>query len=203
MCFLDQRSPTPPQRPRYSGQGSQQRQWASGNGFSIENKYWDDSDQGGHGDMYGFHDRRGIGATRYGQQLQYGTQEYGYQGNLESQVANAIIYAFQNLNFDVKINVPDFDGKSNADGFIDWLNRVDKMLAFKKCTGKRAVTLDKMILFSPQSLSEIVEMARRVEAKLKPLRYPSFTTPTTVTTTPISTVPAVGGQSIEDKTYET
>ncbi|KAF6147156.1 hypothetical protein GIB67_036875, partial [Kingdonia uniflora] len=133
--------------------------------------------------------------------------------NPESQVAN-------NLNSDVKINVLDFDGKSDADGFIDWLNRVNKMFAFKKCTGQRAVILveiklqtlrqgrresvddyasdfymlssrvvvfeseeqrvsrfrlgltkhiqDEMILFSPQSLSGTMEMARRVETKLKP-----------------------------------
>ncbi|KAF6170902.1 hypothetical protein GIB67_014719 [Kingdonia uniflora] len=31
--------------------------------------------------------------------------------------------------------------KSDADSFIDWLNRVGKMLAFKKCTGQRAVSL--------------------------------------------------------------
>ncbi|KAF6168746.1 hypothetical protein GIB67_013128 [Kingdonia uniflora] len=84
---------------------------------------------------------QGIGATRYGQQPQYGTQGYGYQGNPETQVANAIIFAFQNLNSDVKINVLDFDGKSNADSFIDWLNRVHKMLAFKRCTGQRPVSL--------------------------------------------------------------
>ncbi|KAF6165495.1 hypothetical protein GIB67_023324, partial [Kingdonia uniflora] len=36
---------------------------------------------------------------------------------------------------------------------------------------------DEMILFFPQSLSEIVEMARRVEAKLKPSGNPSFTVP--------------------------
>ncbi|KAF6170403.1 hypothetical protein GIB67_014333 [Kingdonia uniflora] len=90
--------------------------------------YWDDSDQRGHRDMYGFHDSRGrgrgnvpnnfgirsrtdnyqptmgIGATRYGQQPQYGTQ-----------------------------------GKSDVDGFIDWLNVVDKMLTFKKYTGQRAM----------------------------------------------------------------
>ncbi|KAF6170663.1 hypothetical protein GIB67_015615 [Kingdonia uniflora] len=141
-----QKSPTP-QGPRYAGHGSQQRQWASGNGFSTENRYWDDSDQSGHGDRYGFHERRGrgrgnvpnnfgarsrtdnyqpnggIGATRCGKQPQYGTQGYSYQGNPESQVANAIISVFQNLNSDVKINVPDFDGKSYADGFIDWLNK--------------------------------------------------------------------------------
>ncbi|KAF6172329.1 hypothetical protein GIB67_024951 [Kingdonia uniflora] len=72
---------------------------------------------------------------RYGQQPEYDTQGYGYQGNSESQVTNTIIFAFQNLNSDVKINVPDFDGKSDANCFIDWLNKVDKMLAFKKCTG--------------------------------------------------------------------
>ncbi|KAF6173364.1 hypothetical protein GIB67_027059, partial [Kingdonia uniflora] len=130
----------------------------------------------------------------------------------------------QDLNSDVKINVLDFDEKSDANGFIDWLNRVDKILTFKKCAGQRAVTLvetkltgyalnwweniqqlqvrtqtvddyasdfyllssrvilseseaqwvsrfrlgltkriqDEMILFSSQSLSEIVEMARRL-----------------------------------------
>ncbi|KAF6172527.1 hypothetical protein GIB67_007040 [Kingdonia uniflora] len=47
----------------------------------------------------------------------------------------------ENLNSDVKINVPEFDGKFDGDGFIDWLNMVDKMLAFKKYTGQRAVTL--------------------------------------------------------------
>ncbi|KAF6166883.1 hypothetical protein GIB67_020317 [Kingdonia uniflora] len=125
----------------------------------------------------------------------------------------------KNQNFDVKINVPNFDGKIDTDGVIDWLNIVEKMLTFKKCTRQRAVTLvetkptgsepwsqsvddyasdfymlssrvvlfeleaqlvsrfrlgftkriqDEMILISQQSLSEIVEMARRVEAKLKP-----------------------------------
>ncbi|KAF6150643.1 hypothetical protein GIB67_022255 [Kingdonia uniflora] len=102
-----QRSPTSPQRPRYSGHGSQQRQWASRNGFSTENRYWDDSDQRGHvTDNY--QPTPGIGAIRYGQQPHY-----------------------------------DFDGKSDADGFIDWLNRVDKMLAFKYI-GQRAVTLVNM-----------------------------------------------------------
>ncbi|KAF6142827.1 hypothetical protein GIB67_002691 [Kingdonia uniflora] len=184
------------------GHGSQQRQWASGNGSTTENKYWDDSNQRGHVNRYGFHDRRGqsrkvlpsnfgsrsrndgfqacpgigstrygqqpqrgqsrkvlpsnfgsrsrndgfqacsgIGSTRYGQQPQYGTQGYKYQGNQENQVANAIILAFQNLNSDAKINLSNFDGKSDVDSFIDWLNRVDKMLAFKKCIGQRAVSL--------------------------------------------------------------
>ncbi|KAF6176068.1 hypothetical protein GIB67_000162 [Kingdonia uniflora] len=173
----------------------------------------------------------GIGSTRYGQQPQYGTQGFGYQGNPKSQAANAIIYVFRNLNFDVKINVIDFDGKSDADSFIDWLNRVDKMLAFKSALDKGRyrselvwmITLvifymlsshvvlsesdaqmvgrfrlglakriqDGMILFSPQSLSEIVEMARGVEAKLKPSGYSSFTAPTTITTTPTLITPTV------------
>ncbi|KAF6141265.1 hypothetical protein GIB67_024349 [Kingdonia uniflora] len=48
-------------------------------------------------------------------------------------------YLAQNLNSNAKINVLDFDGKTDADGFIDWLNRVDKMLAFKKFTRLRVV----------------------------------------------------------------
>ncbi|KAF6149389.1 hypothetical protein GIB67_016927 [Kingdonia uniflora] len=55
---------------------------------------------------------------------------------------------------------------------------------------------DEMILFSPQSLSEILEMARRVEAKLKPSGYSSFTTLTTVVTTPTSTTPVVGQKDL-------
>ncbi|KAF6168197.1 hypothetical protein GIB67_011582 [Kingdonia uniflora] len=35
----------------------------------------------------------------------------------------------------------DFDGNSYANGFVYWLKRVDKMLAFKKCTEHRVVTL--------------------------------------------------------------
>ncbi|KAF6176990.1 hypothetical protein GIB67_027790 [Kingdonia uniflora] len=159
----------------------------------------------------------------------------------------------ENLNSGIKINMPDFDGKLDSNG---WVNRVDKMLEFKKCTGQRVVTLvetkltqhalnwweniqqqlqvrsqsvddyasdfymlsfrvvlleskaqrisrfrlglakriqDEMILFSPQSLSEIVKMAHMVEAKLKPSGYSSFA-PTIVTTTPTSTTPAVGGK---------
>ncbi|KAF6166411.1 hypothetical protein GIB67_034962 [Kingdonia uniflora] len=63
------------------------------------------------------------------------------------------------------------------------------------CLGLSKRIQDEMILFSPQSLSEIVEMARRVEAKLKPSGYSSFITPATVTPTPTSTPPAVGAKS--------
>ncbi|KAF6134650.1 hypothetical protein GIB67_002051 [Kingdonia uniflora] len=62
------------------------------------------------------------------------------------------------------------------------------------CLGLTKRIQDKIILFSLQSLSEIVEMARRVETKLKPSGYPSFIAPATVTPTPTSTAPAVGGK---------
>ncbi|KAF6168987.1 hypothetical protein GIB67_038484 [Kingdonia uniflora] len=118
----------------------------------------------------------------------------------------------------------DFDGKSNADVFIDWLNRVDKMLAFKKCTGQRALQVSsgydyitdwevirgemmtRFILSTykeesfaklqtlRQSLFEIVEIARRVEIKLKPSGYSSLTTPATMTTIPTSATRAVGSK---------
>ncbi|KAF6163792.1 hypothetical protein GIB67_012151 [Kingdonia uniflora] len=213
-----QRPPVPLQIPRYFGQGIPQRQWTSGQRFLAESKQWDNAKQRGSGDRYGFHDRRGRGrnytpnnfgtrsrtnnyqpnqgirATKYEQQPQYGTQ-YGYQGNLESQVVNPIIFAFQDLNSDVKINVPNFDGKLDANGFINWLNRGRKqsvddytsdfyMLSShvvlseseaqrvsRFCLGLTKRIQDE-ILFSPQPLSEIVEMARRVEAKLKPSGYP-------------------------------
>ncbi|KAF6169700.1 hypothetical protein GIB67_004092 [Kingdonia uniflora] len=42
---------------------------------------------------------------------------------------------------DAKISVPEFDGKTDGDGFIYWLNRVDRVLAFKRCRDPRAVTL--------------------------------------------------------------
>ncbi|KAF6141088.1 hypothetical protein GIB67_006533 [Kingdonia uniflora] len=35
------------------------------------------------------------------------------------------------------------NGRWEMDNFIDWLNRVDKMLAFKNCNGQRAMTLVK------------------------------------------------------------
>ncbi|KAF6136559.1 hypothetical protein GIB67_016015 [Kingdonia uniflora] len=45
------------------------------------------------------------------------------------------------MNPNVKINVQEFDGKIDADGFIDWLNRVDRVLAFKICGDSCAITL--------------------------------------------------------------
>ncbi|KAF6138642.1 hypothetical protein GIB67_032536 [Kingdonia uniflora] len=127
-----------------------------------------------------------------------GGSRYGNQGNPDNQVANAIIYAFQNLNSDVKINVLDFDGKSDADRFIDLLNRVESQRVSRFRLGLTKHIQDEMILFSPQSLSEIVEMARKVEAKLKPSGYSSFTalatTTATVTMIPTSTTPAVGSK---------
>ncbi|KAF6140602.1 hypothetical protein GIB67_013895 [Kingdonia uniflora] len=66
---------------------------------------------------------------------------YGQHDNSDNQIANAIISAFQNMNPDVKISVPKFDGKTDTDGFINWLNRVDRVLAFKKYGDSRAVTL--------------------------------------------------------------
>ncbi|KAF6167692.1 hypothetical protein GIB67_017187 [Kingdonia uniflora] len=50
------------------------------------------------------------------------------------------------MNQDVKINVPEFDGKADRDSFIDWLNRVDRVLAFKRCRDPCAVTLMEMKL---------------------------------------------------------
>ncbi|KAF6137966.1 hypothetical protein GIB67_041839 [Kingdonia uniflora] len=49
-------------------------------------------------------------------------------------------------NRDVKSNIPEFDGKTDGDGFIDWLNRVDRVSAFKRCGDPRAVTLMEMKL---------------------------------------------------------
>ncbi|KAF6155667.1 hypothetical protein GIB67_007104 [Kingdonia uniflora] len=46
------------------------------------------------------------------------------------------------MNSNAKISVPEFDGKTtNACGFIDLFNQVDRVLAFKKCGDSRAVTL--------------------------------------------------------------
>ncbi|KAF6163508.1 hypothetical protein GIB67_002513 [Kingdonia uniflora] len=48
----------------------------------------------------------------------------------------------QEYESDSKINISEFDGKTNGDGFIDWLNRVDRVLAFKRYGDPRAVTLE-------------------------------------------------------------
>ncbi|KAF6152721.1 hypothetical protein GIB67_021381 [Kingdonia uniflora] len=45
------------------------------------------------------------------------------------------------MNQDVKINVPEFDGKTDGDRFIDWFNQIDRVLAFKCYGDPRAVTL--------------------------------------------------------------
>ncbi|KAF6156508.1 hypothetical protein GIB67_011309 [Kingdonia uniflora] len=78
-------------------------------------------------------------------QWRAGNEETGLTGCLGTSRDNVVgrtrQQGYGNLNFDIKINVPNFDGKSDTDGFIDWLNRVDKMFAFKKCVGQRAVTL--------------------------------------------------------------
>ncbi|KAF6171422.1 hypothetical protein GIB67_009563 [Kingdonia uniflora] len=55
---------------------------------------------------------------------------------------------------------------------------VERVSSFRLGLTKRIQ--DEMVLFSSQSLSEIFEMARRVEVKLKPSGYSSFTAPSTV-----------------------
>ncbi|KAF6171721.1 hypothetical protein GIB67_007242 [Kingdonia uniflora] len=112
------RAPTPPQGTQSSSSGFQQRSWVPGNPVADNSTYWGDGDYGtsrGYKDKYCSYDKRNR--------------------------ANVIISAFQNMNLDVKISVPEFDGKTDAHGFIDWLNQVDRVLAFKKCGDPRAVTL--------------------------------------------------------------
>ncbi|KAF6143348.1 hypothetical protein GIB67_001292 [Kingdonia uniflora] len=131
--------------------------------FADEHAFWGNNKSGhgcGFNDKYGFQDRRGRSrgvhpansGTRFrndGYQVEPGLgharyvpqQQYGQRGNTNNQVANAIIYTFQNMNQDVKINVPEFDCKTNRDNFMSWLNRVDRVLIFKRCGDPRAVTL--------------------------------------------------------------
>ncbi|KAF6173021.1 hypothetical protein GIB67_006397 [Kingdonia uniflora] len=142
--------PTPPQGPRYSGQSNPQRQWTSGNEFAGDHRQWDDKGDSG---QVRFHDRRGRGRSSVPNKYITHSRTDNNQSNLESEV-----------NSGVKINVPDFDGKSDADSFIDWLNRVDKMFAFKKCTGQRAnVKTFKDVKGcddAKQELEEVVEYLR-------------------------------------------
>ncbi|KAF6167529.1 hypothetical protein GIB67_031730 [Kingdonia uniflora] len=109
-------------------------------------------------------------------------------------------YGFHDRRGRGRNNTPNnFGTRSRTDNYQpnqDWLSRVDKMLGFKKCTGQRAVTLgvldwlnrvDKMLGFKKFTGQRAVTL---VEIKLTG----GVTAPATVTTTPTSPTPAVGGK---------
>ncbi|KAF6137869.1 hypothetical protein GIB67_013998 [Kingdonia uniflora] len=131
MYHLDpQRAPTPPQGARPMGTDFQWRQWAPGNPFADDYTFWGDSESGkswGYGDRYGFHDRKGRGHKVHPINFGFHFRNDGYQSELGIK--------------NTRINVLEFDGKTDGDEFIKWLNRVDRVLAFKRCGDPPAVTL--------------------------------------------------------------
>ncbi|KAF6161071.1 hypothetical protein GIB67_007712 [Kingdonia uniflora] len=203
----------------------------SGQGFSVKSRHWDDAEQRGSGDRYGFHDKRGrgrsntpnnfgtcshtdnyqpnagIGATRYGQQPQYGLIRCLHSRSALAESSNIGRDKADRIRTKlVKKYSADWKGwsKSVDDYASDFYILSSRVVLFESeaqrvshfCLGLTKRIQDEMILFSPQSLSETVEMAHRVKTKLKPSGYPSYSVPAPVTSTPTSTAPTVGGNPV-------
>ncbi|KAF6147450.1 hypothetical protein GIB67_022110 [Kingdonia uniflora] len=58
------------------------------------------------------------------------------------QIAMMLLSAIRNMGQDVKLDFPEFDRKSDDDGFIDWLNRVDRIFLHKRYVVRSPLWLD-------------------------------------------------------------
>ncbi|KAF6157142.1 hypothetical protein GIB67_041603 [Kingdonia uniflora] len=116
-----QRSPTPPQGAWYSGEEGIRGDMETGTASTTR--------EAGVAKFTQIISGRALEAMTFKQT----------QGSVVSDIDNNPSMAHRGT--DSRINVPEFDGKSDANAFIDWLKRVDKILTFKKYVGQRAVSL--------------------------------------------------------------
>ncbi|KAF6157609.1 hypothetical protein GIB67_037182 [Kingdonia uniflora] len=61
--------------------------------------------------------------------------------NQGEQIASAVITAIRTVGQDVKLNIPEFDGKVDANGFMEWLNKVDRILMYKRYGDPKSIIL--------------------------------------------------------------
>ncbi|KAF6135794.1 hypothetical protein GIB67_028650 [Kingdonia uniflora] len=136
---------------------SQNQQRQSGFGFvrtdREEHKYWGDNGEINRGFTYRYipvHERRGrgreINTNNYVSRIHSDGfhSDSGIGGrrsqdtNQGDQIASAVITAIRTVGQDVKLNIPELDGKA---GFMEWLSRVDRILTCKRYGDSKSVML--------------------------------------------------------------
>ncbi|KAF6140872.1 hypothetical protein GIB67_042285 [Kingdonia uniflora] len=66
----------------------------------------------------------------YGDDFDFASNRH--QGRNEgNNIVSYLIHTLQSSNQDMKLNLPDFNGKMDLDNFTDWLNRVEKIFVYK------------------------------------------------------------------------
>ncbi|KAF6154346.1 hypothetical protein GIB67_026802 [Kingdonia uniflora] len=124
-----------------------------------DGNYWgDNGEHGGYADRYKPpFERRGKGRGVQLNNFALRTRYDGFQSDYEivgrrfqtqsqgDQMANALVYALWAVAQEVKLNIVEFgskvDADADADTFMDWLNQVDKILAYKRYGDLKTVVL--------------------------------------------------------------
>ncbi|KAF6159613.1 hypothetical protein GIB67_034575 [Kingdonia uniflora] len=89
--------------------------------------------------------------------------KYQHSNSQGDQIANALISVLRSMGHDVNLDVPEFDGKSEGDGLMDWLCIVDKIFAYKRYADPKSVMLIEMKLASFTRLQRLRQQQRSVD----------------------------------------
>ncbi|KAF6157547.1 hypothetical protein GIB67_004485 [Kingdonia uniflora] len=86
-------------------------------------------------------------------------------------IGDGQLVGFRSFTFlgthDVHFKVPEFDGKSNVDAFIDWLDKVERVFSYKKYGDPKQCSTCKVYIGLPLH-HRVVEDAERAEREVYP-----------------------------------